>query len=226
MPQLTWDMWFRSPGCRKWMTRTTFGKWHYGQIFWDAMRQLFYDEKGNPGVLYQGEVYKAAKKVVKWNKNKTSGFDDADLKKFLKDGEFRYKAQRPGVFGGTLTVEGPSKSDLKNNYYASAGTGELIEFNFYEHVAVAKELAWKRDDEGRSKLVWLTAATMLHEMMHNHGFSHPDDVSYDAGSAYATTLPFVAEMAVCRASPYWDEFKGYYDSGSWLSARRTRQCGA
>ena len=228
--QMTWDCWYRSEGCRDWMDRTSFAGVNYTAIFYDAMRMLFFDENGQRGLLYQNGISAHAGAIVNQN-GRRNGFDVQQEAKMLLLGEYPaygiWRLAPDRIAKLNLRVEGPGPNHA--GIYASATIGgTLIEFNFYNHIQVAQQLEFPNDATGVDRIKWMTAATMLHEMMHNNGYSHPIDVDYAWGSDYASSLPFVAELAVLRASPYWTEFSGYYQTHAWLnltdSPRRT--CGA
>ena len=56
-------------------------------------------------------------------------------------------------------------------------------------------LTFSQNEVGLRMITYFTAAIVLHEMMHNHFFRHPQDVNWNRGSDYASSLPHVAALA-------------------------------
>jgi len=228
---LIWNKWWRTPGCADWMDRTLFiPGFSYTEIFYRAMRLIFFDEAGNPGLLYQRALHVPAINVLTENGNRMNGFTIQQFNALLYWGDF--VAYKNDASVRDLYFEGPDlpQDDDQGIYAKAAQPGLRIWFNFYMHVRVAQEIAalgrgFPPNGTGVDQLVWFTAATVLHEIMHNHGFGHPENVNYTAGSDYASTLPFVAEQAVLRASPYWNIFQGFYTDGLWLGSAQNYKCG-
>jgi hypothetical protein len=225
--ELTWDNWHRTTGCRDWMDRTTFAGADYSFIFYEAMKRLFYDDGGNKGLLYQGLILPQAVATVQWNGGRMKGFNETEMNVLLGGGNFwayRDLRFRDSIIVNDLWIEGPDLPHDENDYAYAVGNS-TIRFNFYKHVQIANDLGWPQNAIGVDLLIWTTALSMLHEIMHHHGFNHPETLDYTPGSDYASTLPFVAERAVAMASPYWGTFKPLYDNGLWLTGSATRTCG-
>jgi hypothetical protein len=222
---LAWNNWGRSEGCREWMKRTTFNKWTYTDIFYEAMELLFLARNGERGLLYEGKLLDPAKAVIKENKGRMYGFDYDDLYQLVEHGRFKYDT---GVHA--LQIQGPDEGDIGRNKAGGynlgrAGRGIMVEFNFYNHIKVAKECGW-HGREGKERLVWLSASVMLHEIIHNHGFSHPEKTSFKPGSDYASSLPMVAQLAVLRQSPYWSDFESLFSDSADLALSGKLMCGS
>ncbi|MBO0933021.1 hypothetical protein [Fibrella aquatilis] len=212
MPKLTWDNWYRSDGCRHWMDVTKFAGTSFTDIFWRGMRLVFLDEKGNKGLLYNGEVYAEAQKIINVN-GKMLGFTQSDVKKYLLNGSFKYydKILNPiPVHTPKLRFEGPDKDDLQNPWQYAEGevSGSEIHVHFYNMIRHAEQGIGAfqttgplpQNAEGINQLAYFAAAVVLHEIMHNHGFQHPYAVDWSPGSDYASTLPQVALQAVLNAA--------------------------
>jgi hypothetical protein len=186
---------------------------NFGAIFWAAMRLLFYDENNNPGLLYRGLVYEQAQKMIARN-GRRYGFSDGEAQALLLQGNFRY-----GSEAGRLRIEGPHADDVGTRVWARAPLpGELIELNYQQIIVDAingiNGLPFQGDAEGIEQIIHFTAGTVLHEMMHNHGFNHPVNVDWTAGSDYASSLPHVAKRAVLSLSKYAAYFDTVYELGA------------
>lgn len=204
---LTWDRWYRSKGCRNHMAEKVFAGKNFGSIFWDAMRLVFYDEHDKPGLLYQRKLYPLAQEIVALN-GRRSGFSEMDEIAMLKLGNFHY---RIGLLPA-LRFEGPDKEDIGKLWGEAPIGGWEVDVGFYDIVDTALNgtglgLAFSQNEVGLRMITYFTAAVVLHEIMHNHGFNHPKSVNWNKGSDYASSLPHVALLAVLRASPDWSLFK-------------------
>lgn len=203
------------------------------------MGKVFFDAHGKPGVLYSGDqVGHRARTEIDKNGGKVFRFTDVQLRSLLYHGEFKYGTSSEygpsGEHGSRahrhwlLNVEGMDDGD--GDYFATGDlNGDRVCFNYSKHQITAEALAsrgWPADSQGVDMLAWFTAATMLHEIMHNHGFTHPKSVNYTPGSDYACSLPYIAERAVLRCSPYWSIFENYYDNsgGIWLASGGELSC--
>jgi len=225
---LKWNRWATDEINTATMSATFWSTTSLQAIFWDAMRLLFYDEAGNPGLLYKGMIYPKAQEVMAWNSSVTYGFSDTNLVSMLQQGAFHYEAP----IGITYSTKMPRLQfvhpdpAVDASYYGKASVpGHDIMFNPWVFLQKANELNWPKDATGVDRLKWKFASVILHEVMHNHGFSHPKPLNYAAQSCYACSLPFVAERAVAMASPYWAEFESYYTQGLWLVPGSQEVCG-
>lgn len=218
----------------RWNKRYVWGGTSYMWIFLNAMYLLFYQGKSDsvlriPGLLYKGQLFSHAQDVVKANGGKSYGFEIHPdkfwdpLNVYFSLGRFWIYQDIPGWERG-LYIWG-TDPDFPNAYASADVTGNGINVNAALFIQTAQRLKWPNNSTGADYLVWLTAAKMFHEIIHNMGFDHPLDVDYTYGSDYASSLPFVAEQAVLRASPYWNIFEPYYKTASWLVPPNTRDCG-
>lgn len=211
---LKWDCWHRSDGCRAWMDQTSFAGVSFTEIFYRAMRLVFADESGNPGLLYAGALKQPARDAIADNGLRT-GFTEMDDLKYLKYGRLKFSP------GHQLEFQGPDKGDIANQYWASAQiNGIVVNVDFYALINTAntgfglRPKGFPKNATGVDMLVWFTGGTVLHELMHSHGFNHPLAVNWALGSQYASTLPHIAHLAVLRASPYWSSiFAPAYAAG-------------
>lgn len=208
MPYMTWNVWKRSQGCRDWMDKTTFAGTLFTNIFYDAMRIVFYDENNKPGLLPRGMVYAASQKVVVAN-GRRNGFTEHDQEVMLKAGIFKYNSS--SWFGNDqLEFQGPEADKLHDakNMAEAPINGEYIYLHFYNLIQMANAGTGPFQDtgpvpataDGRRMLSVATGAVVLHEVMHNHGFRHPADAIWTPGSDYASTLPHVAFRSVLDAA--------------------------
>jgi hypothetical protein len=209
---LAWNAWYRSNGCVYWMDRTTFMGKSFSSIFWNAMRLVFFDEKGTPGLLYKGTLYPIAETIVATN-GRRSGFTKADESAMLKQGSFHY-------FGGLLPLrfEGPDQADIGKVWGKAPIGGTEVDVGFYDLVQTATNglglgQAFPPNADGLRMLTWFTGAIVLHEVMHNHSFRHPTAVNWTPGSTYASSLPHVAALSVLMASPDWGFFQPLIAAG-------------
>ncbi|MFO0867295.1 MAG: hypothetical protein U0744_22095 [Gemmataceae bacterium] len=216
---LSWTRWWRTPATFEAMQSLT---WHnlanYNQIFDAAMSLLFYDPHGNPGLLYRGELYAHSQAVVDWNGGRRL-FTPFEQEAYLRDGRFFYNAH------DQKWIYPPEPQDL-GIFGRAVVPGNWIIFNPARHLSHATQIGIPANAQGVDMLAWITAATMLHEIMHNNGARHGSGFA-DArpGSDYASSLPFVAEQSVLRASPYWSTFEQWYTRRLWLTDGAGRTCG-
>ncbi|SDE11573.1 hypothetical protein SAMN04487996_103383 [Dyadobacter soli] len=213
--KLKWANWYRTEGCRHWMDKTKFAGVSFTNIMYEGMRAVFLDEKGNPGMLYTGEVYEHSKQVVAEN-GRRNGFDEGDQIKYLRNGLFKFEDNSDSIlspildlFQGRLRFQGPDKEDSKRTKYAEADVGgDHIDVHFYNIVADATSgqgsfLAngpLPQNASGVTQLAYFTAAVILHEIVHFEGFTHPKTPDHESGSDYASSLPHVAMLSVLRAA--------------------------
>jgi len=202
--QLTWESWNRSKGCRYGMDQKFFAGKRFSSIFWDAMRLVFYDEHGKPGLLYQEALYPLAENIIALN-GRRWGFNKQDEIAMLKLGNFHYSFP----FMTPLYISGPDPED-RNKNWAKAYGNTHVDINFYDILNSArtgtgfvKTVTFPENEDGLRLITYFIAGTVLHEIMHNHGFHHPDKVNWNVGSDYASSLPYVAELAVFSACPEW-----------------------
>ena len=220
MPGLTyaplkWDKWNRSKGCRHWMDKKSFAGKSFSSIFWDAMRLVFYDEHDKPGLLYQGKLYPLAQEIIALN-GRRYHFSEQDEIAMLKFGNFHYLGY--AVFFPALRFEGPDQDDIGKIWGEAPIGGSEVDVGFHDILDTALTgkglgLTFPQNDVGLRMITYFTAAIVLHEMMHNHFFRHPQDVNWNRGSDYASSLPHVAALAVLRASPEWSLFTPHIGSG-------------
>ena len=194
------------------MDRTFFAGVPFSAIFWQAMRLLFLDEQGRPGVLYRGLVYEQAKEIIARN-GRRYGFNEGDERKMLLHGDFDYCDPF-----WNLTFEGPDPEDLERGVWGSAPVpGSVVKVNFYKLVETATQglnnFPFQTDGVGVERLAYFTAAIVLHEIVHNHGFEHPKELNWEFGSDYASSLPHVAFLSVLMASPHASFFASEYEIG-------------
>lgn len=212
---LTWDNWYRSEGCRDHMKKRVFAGKNFGSIFWDAMRLVFYDEHGKPGLLYQGALYPHAQAFIAAN-GRRYRFDKQDEIAMLKLGNFHYGLA--AVFFPRLRFEGPDQEDIGEAWGEAPIGGSQVDIGFYDIVETARTgkglgVSFPQNAIGLRMITYFTGAIVLHEVMHNHHFRHPDTVDWNPGSDYASSLPHVAALAVLRASPDWNVFQPAIGSG-------------
>ncbi|MBD2752005.1 hypothetical protein [Spirosoma validum] len=198
MEALSWSNWYRSEGCRKWMDKTTFAGTSFTSIFYQAMRLIFLDEKGNKGLLYTNAVSAASHLIVKANNGYRNGFSVEDQQVHLSAyGLFRYN--NTSTSPGRLRFEGPDGDDLTKTQYAETSSGsQTIEIHFYNIIKHAREGTGAftpsgpvpENAHGALVLAYFTGAVVLHEMMREHGFNAKDNSS----------LPQVAMQSVLDAA--------------------------
>jgi hypothetical protein len=179
------------------MASSSIGGTNMGAIFWDAMRRVFWDEHRRPGVLYTGRVYQESQAVVAENGGRWA-FSEESQKAMLERGFFKYP---------TLNIGGHEPEDVVRRRWATAEfRGFSVDFCCPNVIAsVNEEYPNGPDSVLVDFATWLSGAIMLHEIMHNHGFEHPDadaELSWDNGSAYGSSLPHVAFVSVLRVGGY------------------------
>lgn len=207
MPYMTWNVWHRSEGARNWMDKTSFGGMSFTNIFYDGMRSVFFDENNKPGLLPQGAVYKASVDIVNnRNKGKRWGFSEKDQQTMLRDGVYKYNSSS-WLGDARLLIEGPDSGD--KGYAKTQMNSSDVKLNFYNIINSAKGstndfggLSLPQNAAGAHELAFFTAGVLLHEVMHDHGFKHPEQNPPDhtAGSDYACSLPYVAYLSVLYAA--------------------------
>ena len=118
-----------------------------------------------------------------------------------------------GVLGGT------------DSYGEAEIGGTGVDFSHEAYIATGlSEFSADTDEIAREKLTWMMGGTMLHEILHNHGFDHPKISDYAWKSDYASSLPHIAKYAVLMTSPHAVFFANMYqsiiDNGMNLGGRR------
>lgn len=128
-------------------------------------------------------------------------FTGDDMAKYLRDGNFKYGTTP----GDILVIHGPDEELLIKDSNARAPiNGHTMRLNFYKYVNMVHEnySNWfPENDVGLGNLKTLLGKVVLHEMLHNEGFSHPnrsDFGNYNASDVYWRTFPEVAEEAYNR----------------------------
>jgi hypothetical protein len=145
----------------------------------------------------------------------TIGYEEVDLQTLLRDGNFIYGTQSK-YFSGSDSCPALKIQDLDDIYKSFAiGIGydsEIIGIHWRYFADLCKDHpdVFTNDRLGCNRLSWELAALVLHEVIHNHGFLHPDfndvqnsfsaietrDSEFDARHEYYRTLPCIAEQAV------------------------------
>jgi len=198
------------------MDKKHFAGKSFSSIFWNAMRLVFFDEHNNPGLLYQGKIYPLAKDIIAFN-GRRYHFSEADEIAMLKFGNFHYLGF--ALAFPTLLFEGPDEEDIGKKWGEAPVGGSEVDVGFYDIVDTALKgtglgLTFPQNETGLRMITYFTAANVLHEIMHNHFFRHPQSVDWTHGSDYASSLPHVAMISVLRASPEWSLFAPFIGSGS------------
>jgi len=199
MAQLTWDNWYRSDGCRKWMDKTRFAGVSFTDIFWQGMRLVFMDEHGKHGLLYTGGIGVYASKFIGDSGGKMVGFTAKDNNRMLWKGDFKYNdpAYQPPTNQFRLRFEGPDKPDLTTPIYTRSDVnGSRICVQFYNLVKDAQQgtgsfqVPVPQNATGIKQLAYFTGAQVLAGIMINHGFAYPKPAQGPID--YAHTLPQIA----------------------------------
>ena len=166
-----------------------------------ALRLLFINN-GIKGLCANGELLTAGRLTVSWNGGVMSGFNEAQMTKMLK-------AEFPNVsVQAKITIENPDPPFDAGSWGSARVPSRSFVLNHWDIIKTGNAQGWPNDNSGADRMMWVFAAVIMHELMHCHGFSHPETVDWSAGSAYATTLPYLAGRSVLMASPYWAEFQG------------------
>ncbi len=198
----------------------------FGSIFHEGMGKVFFDKHGNPGVLYTGALYRHAQDIVALNNNR-HGFFAEHEEAMLKYGNFKYGVlqrttepergpSRTFSVDETLLIKGPSlPEDQDQGIWAKTFMNDrVMQFNFHHVIQTAQQVKMHNSegkwvplpDADRVPFAsWFSVALVLHEIMHHHGFVHPNEksqISWKSGSPYASSLPHVAFWSVMRCSPY------------------------
>lgn len=223
MNQLTWDNWYRSEGCRKWMDKTMFAGTSFTNIFYQAMRLIFLDEKGNKGLLYNGNVFSSSQIVVSTNGGR-NGFNLSQQQLHLSSGLFHYNT----LEAGRLRFEGPDSDDLTKTQYAETSGNAIIDVHFYNIIKHAREGIGAfgpsgpvpENAHGILVLAYFTGAIVLHEIIRNHGFNAKTNASLPQVALQSvlnvastifdkdTTLPLSASVNGTPAyGPRWHPWK-------------------
>jgi hypothetical protein len=191
------------------MDRNSFQGTNFSAIFWTAMRTVFKDENGNNGALYDGRVFPESQAAVTRN-GRRFGFDESQQSVMLRDGEFWYRRTGGSFPLPALRFEGPDLPDDQGAWAAAPVPGFLIRINFYNMITFGNA-NFGSGATAIDRMIWFTGGIVLHEIMHNNGFSHPDVVNWTPGSDYASSLPHVALQSVLRVSPHHSFFDGLID---------------
>ena len=203
---LTWDNWYRSPGCQDLMDSRSWGQISFTTIFYAGMARVFFNPDGIAGVAYTGEVFAKSKDVVAQNNGKRFEFNEESQKLALDSPVYLFNGPRNGPGGPArytkLRFEGPDPGFP--NARGSADTPGvricIYPDNIINNVAAGR---FPNNAVGAEMLAWYVGAVVLHETKHSEGYDHPGTPDLTPGSDYASSMPVVAKHAVLRASPFW-----------------------
>lgn len=139
----------------------------FGNIVKEAMDRI-------ERVILNGKLYAAAEQYLATEKVGgqplgMEGFNFVLMAKYLKYGEFKYTLRDQLVIGGT-----------GEQVYGSA---PINGFEISLNAAVLTHTGHSHFRGNAGKLAALTGATIIHEVMHNHGFRHPGkagDLRYES----------------------------------------------
>lgn len=124
MARLKWHHWNLSESLKKACESTNHAGINYRAILWVGMRRVFLAKDGNEGLLYNGDVYEAARKNIIDNDH-VYHFDFDDLDKMLERGDFKYKN---GRYDGYLSMG----TTNRKAWASSDPGGWRIRFNITE----------------------------------------------------------------------------------------------
>ena len=200
MYYLYWNCWFRSRGAVYHMDKNLFNGKPFTNYLYEAMRLAFADEENRLGIVSTGKLYHIAKNDA--DTYGYVGFGPTELKKHLESGKFKYLPIKDAFNNLTLTIRGPIlKQPIDHTTFAQADfPGRTIYLNFY-FLMERIRIFFGENSIGEEALVWATAVTILHEIMHNHGYDHPDKINYSSGATYRQTYPVVAQKALMSLAP-------------------------
>jgi hypothetical protein len=204
---LTRDHWTFQGGTQGDMATGKYNGKSFDAIFEQAMGWLFFDKNGVPGAIYSSpSVYQSSQAVVAQNKG-TWGYTDFTLQMYFKQGLFDYDYPDPSFpewYKVPLSIDGPDPGDFGAGILSKVPeiVGQLVKVDYELIISVTRDFAGGDNASGSNFIIVLTAATMLHEIMHNHGWTHPDAVNWTPGSDYAKMLPHVAFWSVMKTGGY------------------------
>lgn len=139
-------------------------------------------------------------------------FYKGDMERYLRDGLFKYNQQYtikiPARYGGDivartprLLVSGPMPDlveERKNGRAPVHGSSLEINYILFFERAHDNPTLFPEDQVGQERLEVVMGKTILHEMIHNAGYDHPDRSqfgAYNPADVYWRTFPEVCEQA-------------------------------
>ena len=212
---LEWDDWFRHDDWRDDFDAFRFGPFSFTQVLWEAMQQLHLD-------LAMGHLAAAANAIVAANPR--NGFTEAEQDRYLLQGKFKFRRfwrriPGPGNFPD-IPVNFPPL--LFKGFTAAEQTANPNAFGMVDQIVPANQpgnvvklhmqffVAWSQrpvraanfplDSLGKRRLALAVAATIIHEVLHLHGYIHGNRPAgaYNPANPYFRTFPEVAEAALLQ----------------------------
>lgn len=168
------------------------------------------------GSIYHHALNLCAQYPLENPSHPSFGYAEFDMESLLRHGEFMY-CRSSRFSDDDRSCPELKIADLSDQYKEIAiGLGYIgkpsieIHWRYFHELAGEQPDVFSNDSSGRDRLSWELAGVVLHEIMHNHGFLHPDfdgaqltfnaietrDTEYDPSREYYRTLPCIAERAV------------------------------
>jgi hypothetical protein len=138
-------------------------------------------------------------------------FTGDHMRKYLRDGEFKYNQTRSihiPLAGNDITfttprllISGPMPDLVADGSYGRAPiNGSSLEINYILFLERARDnpALFPEDQTGQERLEVVMGKTILHEMIHNEGHTHPSRSAfgaYNPSDVYWRTFPEVCEQA-------------------------------
>lgn len=201
MSFLAWDDWERADN---WEGDMDLANWQ-GVSFSDLLRGAMIRLNSD---LAAGNVLREANALIA--ANAPVGFTSDQMIALLGRGEFRYRQRVGIVHFPQLEIHGP------HNGTPASVNGRVTQLNDFDvYINFPTIINWANANPtiipagqtGRECLEIYIGKTILHETMHNHGFTHPggQPPAFSPADPHYRTLPEVAEHAfynIYRASHF------------------------
>jgi len=86
---LHWNNWKRTSACKGYCSKHRFADKNMEEIIYHGMRKVFKDEHGKDGLLYNGEILRAAQIIRAATTWRPSDYTDQDMEQMLRVGIYR-----------------------------------------------------------------------------------------------------------------------------------------
>ncbi|TWU44942.1 hypothetical protein Q31b_01130 [Novipirellula aureliae] len=228
MPHLDPSTWQLQPAFQRNLSRLHLGDYSMLEIFTRGMSFLH-------DALQSGLVYRHAREL--WSQfppvsptHSSFSYLSQELEELLKNGDFMYSREsryfhQEGSVCPVLDIQ-EIEIDVREWAIGIGYPGYAIIGIRSDWLTVLKAdypLVFSNDRIGRDRFAWEVAALVLHEVVHNHGFLHPDfndvlknlfvnealEMEFNPENEYYRTLPCIAGQSVYLASAKYFEGTNY-----------------
>ncbi|TWU54718.1 hypothetical protein Poly51_34370 [Rubripirellula tenax] len=192
--------WQLHPELRDELLGEKFGEFYMLEVMERAMELLHRH-------LRTGTIYEHTKRILDEYPpieltDPIHGYETTDLTDLFKLGKFRYDGDEGRLCVCSMT---PYQCEFAIGSARLHDNSINMNWRYFLEVANTSPKVFPSDPVGRQRLAWEVAGIVLHEVVHNHGFSHPD--YWDVIDGRATTLPNLIEARESEFDPKFEYFR-------------------